>query len=65
MKYLPGLCGALLFVIMAVAILMDKPEAPACPLKGCNCGTICTRTFDCVRGKHVEPSCQMAEGLCP
>ena len=24
----------------------------ACPLKGCNCGRICTRTFDCVRGNH-------------
>jgi hypothetical protein len=34
MKFVLGLCGALLFVIMAVAILMDKPEAPACPLKG-------------------------------
>src|ERR1700675_2114796 len=23
-----------------------------CPLKGCNCGHICTKTFDCARGQH-------------
>lgn len=27
-----------------------------CPLKGCDCGKICTRTFDCVRGQHKKRS---------
>ena len=40
-------------MILAVATL-DKP-APMCPLakQGCDCGRICTRAFDCMKGNHA------------
>ncbi len=44
-----------LFLLFTVLMLASLSHAVTqCPLKGCDCGKICTRTFDCVHGQHKK-----------
>lgn len=58
MEALKILRGFLLWLFLTGMLLagvyFSENNASMCPLRkqGCDCGTICNKHFDCIRGKH-------------
>lgn len=46
--------AVLILALGAVGFWATAPKPVQCPLvkQGCNCGTLCTKNFDCVKGTH-------------
>jgi len=51
-----ALYAVLILALGAVGFWANEAKPVQCPriMQGCDCGRICTRTFDCVKGNHAQ-----------